>query len=147
MLAVNFADPAFQVEVCFVSSHKRLDIAGGRLRDLPGVRRVFTSNLAAYEEENCLTVDYDRYLNEDPMVADNAGLMLLKLLKRCGAKQVWLGGFDGLGGGYYTREASLPLPPAEALERQRRMGEQLGRLGLELHYLTPSAYQQKEALR
>ena len=147
VLAVNFADPAFQVEVCFVSSHKRLDIAGGRLRDLPGVRRVFTSNLAAYEEENCLTVDYDRYLNEDPMVADNAGLMLLKLLKRCGAKQVWLGGFDGLGGGYYTREASLPLPPAEALERQRRMGEQLGRLGLELHYLTPSAYQQKEALR
>ena len=58
--------------MCFVSSHKRLDIAGGRLRDLPGVRRVFTSNLAAYEEENCLTVDYDRYLNEDPMVADNA---------------------------------------------------------------------------
>ena len=47
VLAVNFADPAFQVEVCFVSSHKRLDIAGGRLRDLPGVRRVFTSNLAA----------------------------------------------------------------------------------------------------
>ena len=39
--------PQFQVEVCFVSSHKRLDIAGARLRELPGVRRVFTSNLAA----------------------------------------------------------------------------------------------------
>ena len=43
VLAVNFADPKFQVEVCFISSHKRLEITGPRLRELPGVRRVFTS--------------------------------------------------------------------------------------------------------
>ena len=48
VLAVNFADPKFQVEVCFISSHKRLEITGPRLRELPGVRRVFTSNLAAF---------------------------------------------------------------------------------------------------
>ena len=106
VLAVNFADPKFQVEVCFVSSHKRLDIAGARLRELPGVRRVFTSNLAARADPDCLLVDYDRYLNGDPMVADNAGLMLLKLLARCGARQAVLAGFDGfLGRGYYSRRS------------------------------------------
>lgn len=144
VLAVNFADPKFQVEVCFVSSHKRLDIAGARLRELPGVRRVFTSNLAARADPDCLLVDYDRYLNSDPMVADNAGLMLLKLLARCGARQAVLAGFDGfLGRGYYSREATLALNDADALERQRRIGEQLSLLPLELTFLTPSAYEEK----
>ena len=144
VLAVNFADPKFQVEVCFVSSHKRLDIAGARLRELPGVRRVFTSNLAARADPDCLLVDYDRYLNGDPMVADNAGLMLLKLLARCGARQAVLAGFDGfLGRGYYSREATLALNDADALERQRRIGEQLSLLPLELTFLTPSAYEGK----
>lgn len=144
VLAVNFADPKFQVEVCFVSSHKRLDIAGARLRELPGVRRVFTSNLAARADPDCLLVDYDRYLNSDPMVADNAGLMLLKLLARCGARQAVLAGFDGfLGRGYYSREATLALNDADALERQRRIGEQLSLLPLELTFLTPSAYEGK----
>ena len=147
VLAVNFADPKFQVEVCFISSHKRLEITGPRLRELPGVRRVFTSNLVAFGGEDCLYVDYSRCLNRDPMVGDNAGLMLLKLLKRCGAKEVTLAGFDGFASpksGYYTREAALPINRAEAMERQRRMGEQLSQLGLTLHFLTPSAYEKQE---
>ena len=105
---------------------------------------MFTSNLAARADPDCLLVDYDRYLNGDPMVADNAGLMLLKLLARCGARQAVLAGFDGfLGRGYYSREATLALNDADALERQRRIGEQLSLLPLELTFLTPSAYEGK----
>lgn len=66
------------------------------------MRRVFTSNLAARADPDCLLVDYDRYLNSDPMVADNAGLMLLKLLARCGARQAVLAGFDGFWAGAIT---------------------------------------------
>lgn len=151
VIAVNFADPKFQVEACFVSNHKRLDIAGGQMRSLPGVRRIFTSNLAPYGDEGCFYVDYDRCANEDPMVSDNAGLMLLKLLERCGAKKVYLAGFDGFrgkeGSSYYNRPAFLPYSSAEAFERQRRMKEQLGKLSLELVFVTPSAYEEKEVIR
>ena len=78
----------------------------------------------------------------------NAGLMLLKLLERCGARQVFLAGFDGFRpqpeASYYSREAVLPVNAAELFERQRRMGEQLRRLPLEMVFLTPSAYEDRE---
>lgn len=147
VMTVNFTDPTFPVDVCFFSNHKRLDIAGGRLQSQTGPRRIFTSNLAAYGDENCLYVDYDRCANEDQMVSDNAGLMLLKLLERCGAKRVFLAGFDGARGGYYDRSPAMAVSHAEALERQRRMGEQLRKLPLDLMFLTPSAYEEKEEVR
>ena len=62
---------------------------------MAGARLILTSNLAAYGGEGCLFVDYGQCVNEDGMVSDNAGLMLLKLLERCGARQVFLAGFDG----------------------------------------------------
>ena len=147
VFAVNFADSKFQVEACFISNHKRLDIGGKALDALPGVRRIFTSNLAAYGGEDCLYVDYDQCANEDPMVSDNAGLMLLKLLERCGVNKVYLAGFDGFrgrNGGFYNRTGFTSWSSAEAFERQRRMKEQLGKLSLELVYVTPSAYEEKE---
>lgn len=147
VIAVNFTDPTFPVDACFFSNHKRLDIAGGRLRNQPGPRRIFTSNLAAYGDETCLYVDYDRCANPDQMVSDNAGLMLLKLLERCGARRVYLAGFDGARGGYYDQSPAMTVSQAEALERQRRMGEQLRQLPLELVFLTPSAYEKKEEAR
>ena len=147
VMTVNFTDPTFPVDACFFSNHKRLDIAGGKLQCQPGPRRIFTSNLAAYGDGDCLYVDYDRCANGDQMVSDNAGLMLLKLLERCGAKRVFLAGFDGAPGGYYDRSPAMAVSQAEALERQRRMGEQLRKLPLELVFLTPSAYEEKEGVR
>ena len=67
-----------------------------------------------------------------------------KLLARCGARQAVLAGFEGfLGRGFYSRQATLALNDADALERQRRIGEQLSLLPLELTFLTPSAYEGK----
>lgn len=148
VFTVNFADPKFRPDACFVSSHKRLDIIGPQVRDMAGARLILTSNLAAYGGEGCLFVDYGQCVNEDGMVSDNAGLMLLKLLERCGARQVFLAGFDGFRpqpeASYYSREAILPVNAAELFERQRRMGEQLRRLPLEMVFLTPSAYEDRE---
>ena len=62
------------------------------------------------------------------MVADNAGLMFLKLLEHCGVREAVLAGFDGFrqaGAHYYRPEAALPVNAAEACEKQRRMEEQL----------------------
>lgn len=144
VVAVNFADPKFQVEACFVSNHKRLDIIGREVRSLEGVRLILTSNLSPFPGADCLWVDYDRYLNQDPMVSDNAGLMLLKLLERCGVREAYLAGFDGFhhrhGGNYYSRAASLDVNGAEAAEKQRRIREQLQKLTLRPIFLTPSVY-------
>ena len=144
--AVNFTDPRFSVEACFVSNHKKLDILGRDMENLEGTRLFLTSNLGAFAGD-CLWVDYDRCLSGDSMVADNAGLMFLKLLERCGVREAVLAGFDGFrqaGAHYYRPEAALPVNAAEACEKQRRMEEQLGKLSLDLTFLTPSAYGVKQ---
>ena len=127
VFAVNSAAPGFSPDVCFVSSHKGLDTLG----PLPeGARLALTSNLLPWREGDCLVADYDSCLADDPMVGDNAGLMLLTLLARCGAQEVWLAGFDGGGG-----------PSGEAAEGGRRAREQLARLPLGVRFLTPSAWE------
>ena len=130
VLSVGPADPRLQAQVCFLSNHKQLDIAGGRMGELGGARRVYTSNLAAYGTGDCLFVDYGKCLLPDPMVGDDSGLMLLRLLERCGVKRTWFcAGTPPTWGGLATR--------AELLERRRRVEEQLRELHVEVEFLQP----------
>ena len=130
VLSVGPADPRLQVQVCFLSNHKQLDIAGGRMGELGGARRVYTSNLAAYGTGDCLFVDYGKCLLPDPMVGDDSGLMLLRLLERCGVKRTWFcAGTPPTWGGLAAR--------AELLERRRRVEEQLRELHVEVEFLQP----------
>lgn len=71
------------MDACFLSNHKRVDAIRqeSAVHPLPVI---LTSNISGADGENRLYVDYDSCTNDDEMVADNAGLMLLKLLKRCG---------------------------------------------------------------
>lgn len=94
IISVNFIDAQFHIDACFVSNHKRMDGITRELQTMPRVRTILTSNITGGEADS-LYVDYNRYTNEDEAIADNAGLMLLKLLHVCGVRQVHLAGFDG----------------------------------------------------
>ena len=146
VVSVNFWDDAFPTDACFVSSRRCREAIRRQLAGAPGApQAILTSNLP--EEEGALFVDYASCLNGDAAVADAPGLMLLRLLKRCGASQVYLAGFDGVRAG-----TGCPLGFACGLEgeredlrdRQRRIRKQLGRLGLQIIFLTPSAYEDEE---
>lgn len=147
ILSINFLDARFGMDACFVSNHKRVDSILRERLSMPQVRMILTSNITV-EDGGCLYVDYDRYTNEDDLVGDNAGLMLLKLLQRCGARQVYLAGFDGFHHkhNYYTEE--LQSSAGEELqERQGRIRCQLQQLGqdMEIVFLTPSVYEREES--
>ena len=92
-------------------------------------------------------VNYARYTNDDEMISDNAGLMLLHLLKRCGADKVYLAGFDGFhrrhNGNYYSKELDFQVNEEEVHEKRRRIRNQLRRLSqdMEISFLTPSVYE------
>ena len=131
VIAVNFADQQLPLDACFFSNHKRLERVTREGAQLSQVQLILTSNLSAGQP--CLQVDYDSYTSDEGLVFDNAGLMLLKLLRRCGAQEVYLAGFDG-------------FPGQEFRQQQEMMGEQLRELerSLALHFLTPSPYQSEE---
>ncbi len=150
VISVNFVDPKFGMHACFVSNHKRMDIIGQELHYLKEVRPILTSNIPVEDGEGWLYVDYENYVNDDDMVSDNAGLMLLRLLRRCGAREVYLAGFDGFhlrhNGDYYSRELILKVNEAEVHEKQNRIRRQLRELSSEMRltFLTPSVYEQEE---
>ena len=147
VLSVNFLDARYGMDACFVSNHKRVDSILRERRSMPGARIILTSNITV-EEGGCLYVDYDRYTNEDSIVGDNAGLMLLKLLQRCGARRVALAGFDGFHHkhNYYSEELQ-PGEGEEVQEKQGRIRRQLQRLSseMEIVFLTRSVYEPEES--
>ncbi len=149
VISVNFVDAKYHMDACFVSNHKRMDTIGQEIQRLGQVRAILTSNIPGGED--CLYVDYDRYTNDDGMVSDNAGLMLLKLLRRCGAHSVYLAGFDGFhlrhNGNYYSEELNFMVDEAQVQEKRSRIRRQLQELSksMRIAFLTPSIYEQEEA--
>lgn len=149
VISVNFVDAKYHMDACFISNHKRMDTIGQEIQRLGQVRAILTSNIPGGED--CLYVDYDRYTNDDGMVSDNAGLMLLKLLRRCGAHSVYLAGFDGFhlrhNGNYYSEELNFMVDEAQVQEKRSRIRRQLQELSksMRIAFLTPSIYEQEEA--
>ncbi len=147
VISVNFVDPAYRMDSCFISNHKRMDILGGEIRPLEKIHIILTSNIPGGDPKTCLYVDYDSYTNPDELISDNAGLMLLKLLKKCGTKEVFLAGFDGFhhkhNGNYYKEELSFPSEQAQVEEKKERIRAQLKELSgaMAISFLTPSVYE------
>ena len=144
VISVNFADARYPIDACFVSNHKRMDTIGREIRRMGGLRTILTSNIAG--GGGCVYVNYACYTNGDDMVSDNAGLMLLSLLKRCGAHTVCLAGFDGFhhrhGGNYYSEELNSQEDEGRVREKRKRIRKQLQELSaeMEITFLTPSGY-------
>ena len=147
VISVNFVDTAYRMDACFVSNHKRMDIIEREIRSMKDVLVILTSNIPA-KIENSLRVDYKRYTNGDELILDNAGLMLLKLLKECKVNEAALAGFDGFGHRrgrhYYSPELNLQTDAKTAALRQERIRKQIKELQMELHFLTRSAYEEKD---
>ena len=146
VISVNFVDVRYRMDACFVSNHRRMDIIEQEIKRLGKIRTILTSNISGHND--CLYVDYARYLNHDEMISDNAGLMLLNLLKRCGVQQVYLAGFDGFrqqqNDNYYSKELNFQVNGAEVLQKQTKIQGQLQRMSkdMEITFLTPSIYEQ-----
>lgn len=60
---------------------------------------IVTSNISM--DSAYLSIEYGSLTNDYDMVKDNAGLMAIKLLMKCGVKEVFLAGMDG-----YSHDAS-----------------------------------------
>ena len=112
------------------------------------VKAILTSNIQGEYSRGDLYVDYDSYTNSDEMISDNAGLMLLRLLKKCGAQEVFLAGFDGFYRryNYYSEEMNLKTNEEELQEKQSRIKKKLRELSKEMTitFLTPSIYEREK---
>lgn len=143
VISTNFFPNDFLADMVFVSNRKRLSTLHEQLDSVKTV--VATSNLQGDLSSNVLFVNYNDYLGEG-MALDNAGAMLIRLLKELRVSSVVLAGFDGFGvdpsSNYCVDTYRNILDRKEAEEKNKIIGEQLAQAlkGLDYRFITPTRY-------
>lgn len=146
-VSVNFIPEQVPVDMVFVSNMKRFDNLDGLTVSLGNdIEAVITSNISAEGNGKISVINYAEYLNEEQIIVDNAGLMCINFLRKTGADNILLVGFDGfsprLADNYY--EEAMVLDVDE--ERLQKMNEAFARKisqmkrNIRIEFLTGSVY-------
>lgn len=147
-VSVNFIPTDIPVDIAFISNMKRFrnvyELAGYSVKN---IKVIVTSNIDTSGCEGVSVIDYSSFINEEQCIADNAGLMCMNLLKKVGAAQLLLAGFDGFAENRrdnYFNESMLVDVETERLQRiniaTTAKISQL-RTQMEISFLTASVYQ------
>lgn len=140
IFAVNHIPEIYPYDMVFISNLKRfkgIDDAFSRLGD----KLICTSNIS---DENA--VNYSAYLNDDEIISDNAGLMLINVLKKAGAKKITLAGFDGFdpysADNYYDGKMNLNIQYKKREDMNKSIIAYFAKLrrSINVTFLTPTIY-------
>lgn len=151
VFSVNFVPEGIDVDYLFVSNRRRIK-KFDEVQKLKNVKNyLFTSNLVENVQfEDIDMINYSDYLNEDSVISDNAGLMLINFLSKVGVKDIHLAGFDGFSrnsldnyfDSAYTNSAEYEtlIYKTEAISRRLKTLANT----MEIGFLTESRYEERE---
>ncbi|MBM7567982.1 aldolase catalytic domain-containing protein [Paenibacillus sacheonensis] len=94
IISVNFSGDEIKPDFYFFSNDKRFQKSKESLVDKEN-RAIISSNVEGNTEYYKYKINYSDYLNSQPLVNDNATLMLFALLIKLKVKQIDIAGFDG----------------------------------------------------
>ena len=92
VFSVNFIPERFKIDYLFISNYKRIKSIG-EIKNAENV--IVTSNLLNNCPDSAMVINYSDYLNDDDIISDNAGLMLMNFLRKLNVSEINLAGFDG----------------------------------------------------
>lgn len=143
-VSINFVPKDIKVNLAFISNMKRFSNA----KDLPvnnGVRAVVTSNIEN-PGEGFWIVNYSSYLNEESSIIDNAGIMCINLLKKIGARDFLLAGFDGFSenikDNFYEESLQLDVEGERLARMNLAMADKIAQLRKQINitFIARSSY-------
>lgn len=134
----------YRCDRVFVSNLKRfknLDEVLYKMKD----KFVCTSNVST--DKDLCVLNYSGYLNENDAISDNAGLMLINILKKAGVTDFALAGYDGfdsagiknyyddklLGGIEYEKQMAINSAIVEYFRKAKE--------SLRIEFVTPTTYE------
>lgn len=141
VISTNFIPDIYNVDALFVSNEKRL----GTLDLTLAGRVIATSNLKD-EIDNALFFNYSSLLGEGD-ASDNAGAMLIRILKKSGVKKIYLAGFDGFdvdsSANYAVATFKKSLDYNTVKKKNENVSKQLKLAlnGVDYEVLTPTKYE------
>lgn len=148
VFSVNFICDYIQSDFVFVSNQKR--VKNVKLLENKNFRfdkLVITSNLIDSGFDTKYVINYTDYLTENPIISDNAGLILLRFLTKLGASKVNLAGFDGFSinglDNYFDTEFTNSTEYENLIEKTNAITDEIKKLSgkMEIMFLTKSRYE------
>lgn len=140
IFAINHIPEKFPYDIVFISNLKRFKGLDDAVEKL-GERLICTSNISTSH-----AVNYSSYLNEEEIISDNAGLMLINVLKKADIHELYLAGFDGFQtsceGNYFDGKLNLNIQYQKREEMNNAIIGYFAKLrrNLNVNFLTPTIY-------
>ncbi len=149
VIAVNFITDIIPVDVAFIGNLKRFSSIAQLIDENDNLKKVIvTSNIRTEKADKVVRINYSDYLNEDTIIADNSGVMVLNLLQKLGVTDVALAGFDGFSvnrmDNYYKEDFVNSAPSDELLLRSNAIANRLQSLKqvMNIEFVTNSMYRE-----
>lgn len=150
VLSVNFIPEGFILDYIFIGNAKRYSLLLPEVNCIGGKPQVIaTSNITAAGRPFDYVLNYAELLSDNDLIEDNALIMLLTALCRCGLRSVALAGFDGFGQeinqSYYDDNMELSTDYKRLSAINNAIADKLPTFEkqLKISFLTPSLYEKK----
>lgn len=147
VISVNFITDLIPVDYAFIGNLKRFSSVEQLIKDNENLKKVIiTSNIKTETEEKVITVNYSDYINDNAIIADNSGIMVLNLLHKLGITDVALAGFDGFSDNrmenYYNEDLVNSAPTDELIARSEAISNKFQSLKqvMNIKFVTDSMY-------
>ncbi len=113
-----------------------------------GRQIIATSGICEEPEDNVHVIDYEKWVTVENGVHDSSGIVALKLMIACGARELMLAGFDGFSTNmnlnYYDKSMRRPVSQEQAERRNQYFRTYVSRLrkSIPVNFLTKSLYEE-----
>ena len=143
IISVNNIPSNIKFDKIFISNRKRLNEFGNKIDNYKN-QIIVTSNVRTVNAS--LVFNYSSYLNDDDIVCDNAGLMLINIMKKAGVLSVTLAGYDGYVYSGAQNYYDINMINSVQYEKQQKRNEAIRNYfimiskEISIKFLTPSIY-------
>jgi len=147
IISINFIPETIKPDFCFVTNKKRqVQLAPSFAKNADTYKVIATSNVTSSVTDFDYTIRYSNLLDFNAQIIDNSFLMLLKLLKKIGVKEVSCAGFDGYATdnrpNYFNPDMEYEFTSNEASDLNDYVIGELRKLsdGFKINFVTDSYY-------
>lgn len=147
VFSVNFTPQIFRIDAVFISNLKRFRSLSDVNTNTPeNTSLITTSNITKSNDYSSLVINYSDLLINNPIIIDNAGLMLINLLNRLSIKSVYLAGFDGFSlnktTNYFSSDMINNSEIEELVKKNKAISEYLSVINreMDIHFITSTVY-------
>ncbi|MCM3765955.1 aldolase catalytic domain-containing protein [Neobacillus niacini] len=145
--SVNFIPDSYKVDAVFISNLKRFESIADQLTDNVEITALITtSNITKSKEVPSLTINYSDLLINNPVISDNAGLMLINLFHHLSVKSLYLAGFDGFSinknSNYFSADMNNNAGMENLIKINEEISDYLLLLGrkINIQFITKTVY-------